>query len=259
MSKTKRLSKEEVLFIFQEEHRLCSKFDCEADESIKLTFNSSIDDWRDSLDLLPWKPLSRHLNRAFKIDIDTKTWKSVLVGDKKLLDVCELISSKAEINIIKPQKIFGTSCLSYSVFQYIKLEFEERGIDTKNLRPSSLVSPYLNNHFEHFIEFFNINFTGTIPEIVIKSSNHKFSSNKWKTLSKIFWSLIFIMIAMGLNNPLWLVICFSSIALYLFVSFKFLMDNNRYSLGPDLYIPEVITFKGLINRIIKEKKLHSIN
>jgi len=152
------LSPLNILNIFQEEHRLCSPLDPEADPEVELSFNSTIDEWRSARDLIPWKPLSAFLNKEFNISPTAEEWKAVLVPPSKrtLKDVCELISKCATYQDIKPIKLLGQECLSSAVFLTLKKYLENRQVDVSNLRPSTLVVPYLENHFSEMIEQVNI-------------------------------------------------------------------------------------------------------
>lgn len=144
----------DVLNIFIEQHRLCSPLDPEADPHAELCFNSTIDEWRDANDLLPWSQLSEFLNKEFQISPTADEWRSVLSPSdiRTLKDVCELISRYAQKKDILPKKVFGQECLSAAVFMTLKKYLSQRQVDVTEIRPSTLVAPYLEKYFSQMIE-----------------------------------------------------------------------------------------------------------
>ena len=148
------MTPDEILEIFIEQHRICSPLDPEAEPSVELSMTSSIDEWRNANDLLPWKPLSEFLNAEFNINVTEDEWKAVLTPPSKrtLKHVCELISKHVQCEDIKPKKFFGQECLSAAVFLTLKKLLERRAVDVSNLKPSSLVSPYFERYFPAMVE-----------------------------------------------------------------------------------------------------------
>lgn len=242
----RQITPEEVFFIFKEEHRLCSKFDIEADPTVTLTMDSSIKEWRYSMDLLPWRKLGQYLNEEFEINLTENEWELVLepAKTKKLKDVCELISNYAQIEIVKPIKVFGKECLSASLFRTIKRNLEKRGVDTSELKPSSLIEPYLKNHFGEFIEQINKNYTGIIPEI--KTAETRLN----RTNSKIWLAFILCLIAGFFWSPIWIV------ATIMFIVGLYSGTSERKEfkeMERMMYIPGIMTFRDLIDEIINKK------
>ena len=143
------LTPQTVLDIFIEQHRLCSPLDVEADPSEVLSFTSTIDDWTNANDLLPWRQLYPVLNTEFDISATEKEWENVLTPShqRTLKDVCELISSHSKRVDIHAVKLLGQECLSAAVFLTLKKYLQQRQIDVSNLRPSSPVTEYLEKHF----------------------------------------------------------------------------------------------------------------
>ena len=245
-SNYRKITPEEVFFIFKEEHRLCSQFDVEADPTVDLTMDSSIKEWRYSMDLLPWRKLGKYLNEEFEINISENDWESTLepARTKRLGDVCRLISNHAQIEIVKPIKLFGKDCLSASLFKTIKRNLTKRGVDTSDLKPSTLIEPYLKNYFGEFIEQINKNYTGVIPEI--KTNETKLS----KSNSLIWPALILVFIAGFFWNPLF------GLAVILLIIGLFSGNASRKEFEDQndmMFIPEIKTFRDLVERIIEKK------
>jgi len=146
----------ELLEIFKEQHRLSLALDIEGvmDSDIELTPSTSIRDWRESEDLLPWDRLAEFWNSSFRVDIPLQTWESTMQPErmKKLGDVCELLSRHAMKPDFSPVMRFGYECLSAGVFLRIKKNLKGKGVDVDELRPSSEIGPYLERHCSAMIE-----------------------------------------------------------------------------------------------------------
>lgn len=242
----RKITSEEVFFIFKEEHRLCCKFDCEADPTVELTMNSSIKEWRYSMDLLPWRKLGNYLNEEFEINLSEKEWELALepANKKKLADVCDLISTHAQIEIVKPIKVFGKECLSAALFKTIKRNLEHGGVDTNDLKPSSLIEPFLKNHFGEFIEQINKNYTGVIPEI-------KTSETKLSRKNSMVWLFFLLFFIIGfLWNPIWII----ATILFIVGLYFGIKDRKEFEEQENMmYIPGIMTFRELIDEIINKK------
>ena len=242
----RNITAEEVFFIFKEEHRICSHFDPEADPTVVLTMDSSIEDWRYSMDLLKWEKLSQYLNEEFEIQPNKEEWVEALcpVKEKTMRNVCELISYHARLEVIKPIKLFGKQCLSASLFRSIEKNLSKRGVDTSNLKPSSKIEPFLKSNFGEFIEQINKNFTGVIPEI-------KMGKTKLDKLNGYSWLLFMItLIASFFWNSIWYIpvgFLLTALTIGYFSNKEFNAKDGM------MIIPEIETFRDLIERIIKEK------
>ena len=144
----------DILNIFIEEHRICSPLDFEADVTIILNFNTTVSDWRCARDLMRWRPLSHFLNAEFNLSLSEEQWKSVLTPARKrtLREVCELIANHCSFPTVTPVRLLGNSCLSAAVFITLKKYLARRGVQVDDLKPSTLIAPYLNDHFSEMIE-----------------------------------------------------------------------------------------------------------
>mgnify|MGYP003607266031 CR=1 FL=1 len=151
---SQQLTPTDILNILIEQHRISSKLDFEADPEAILTFDSTINYWRNAGDLLPWKPLSEFLNECFGISITETKWEQTLTPSRKrtLRDVCKLIAENCEYQDIKPITILGKECLSASVFLTLKKYLKRRNVDVSNIKPSSLIAPYLEKYYSEMLE-----------------------------------------------------------------------------------------------------------
>lgn len=161
---SQQLTPTDILNILFEQHRISSKLDFETDPDAILTFNSTINYWRNAGDLLAWKPLSEFLNECFGISVSEDQWKEVLIPSRKktLKDVSELISKNCEYEDIEPINIFGNKCLKASVFLTLKKYLKRRNVNTSDIRPSSLIAPYLERYYSEMLEQISIISKGNV-------------------------------------------------------------------------------------------------
>ena len=169
-SKKTSFTPSEILEIFKEQHRLCTPLDIEADSSIQLDKNSTIRDWRIANDLVGWRKLGDFINKEFKIEISKEQWKEILEPseERRLWEVCKLISGRAiKIEAI-PIKIFGEECITASMFKVLKRNLKEREVDVSQLKPSSYLKEYLSNNYEEVIMEITRYGVIVIEELVIR-------------------------------------------------------------------------------------------
>ena len=102
--------------------------------------------------------------------------------NRKLIDVCKLISNHAEKDSYEPKKLFGQPCFKASVFLTIKRNLQKKGVDVSELKPSSSVSEYMDKYFSPVLE--EITLTGTRPIEKIETKIRD------KTRTKGFWNSI---------------------------------------------------------------------
>ena len=161
---TQKLTPTDVLNILVEQHRITSPLDFEADSEAVLNFNSTVREWRNAGDLLAWKPLSQFLNECFVILVSEDEWKQALTPSRKktLTDVSELISKNCEYEDIEPINIFGNKCLKASVFLTLKKYLKRRNVDTSDIRPSTLIAPYLEKYYSEMLEQIGIISKGNV-------------------------------------------------------------------------------------------------
>ncbi|MEO0584835.1 MAG: hypothetical protein AAF135_21670 [Bacteroidota bacterium] len=121
---------EEVLAIFQEQHRLCSPWDPLVMDLCGANDQTLVWEWIDKFDLLPHKELSEGLNHEFGIAAPWKEWETVLYPDdqRTLWDVCKFISARAEKLTFEAVTVFGRPCLEAGIFYRIKSELSKQGV-----------------------------------------------------------------------------------------------------------------------------------
>jgi hypothetical protein len=151
---------EEILMILQEEHRLDSFVDTAVEvNGLVIKRDTTIYKWRIGMDFLPWKELHKTMNKKFKIEVQYLGWEKAILPEKKktIWDLCVFISQHAQKEIICPVKRLGGECLSAAVFLTLKKNLSQRGIDVKDLRPSTVLSSFISKQ----------NFPWVLTEIIL--------------------------------------------------------------------------------------------
>lgn len=189
MENAAKYSAVEIFEIFKEEHRLCSPLDSMADAAYELKPNSLIWEWRDARDLLGWEKLSAYLNKEFRIDVSKSEWQTCFEPDdiRTIMDVCNMIADRATRHVYSKRKLLGQECLTASVFLGIKRNLLRNGVNVFDMRPSSLVEPYLLKHFGPMMEEVLLTGTKVFDELTYSTTWRKKPNPNW--LERLFWPL----------------------------------------------------------------------
>jgi hypothetical protein len=162
---------EYILAVLIDSHRQQSQFDPEADRNTKLTFETTIDEWRDACDLIAWKALSHSLNKQFATNFTDEQWRKALepARTKTLRGVCELIATEARQWRVRPARYFGSECLAAGVFLTIRSLLAEEGASVPNIKPSTSLAPYLRECPSVFIFGLARIAPGILPQVKIQT------------------------------------------------------------------------------------------
>jgi hypothetical protein len=141
---------EYVLAVIKDNHRQQCQVDPEAGKDILLTFDSTIDEWRQACDLLGWRKVAKAMNDWFKTDFSDEQWKAVLEPAKKktLRGVCELLATKVRRMEIKP---FGNRCVNAGIFLTIRSYLKRAGAK-EQIKPSTPIAPFSRNYLGEFFD-----------------------------------------------------------------------------------------------------------
>ncbi|MGA2679334.1 MAG: hypothetical protein ABSF37_08545 [Sedimentisphaerales bacterium] len=151
---------EEIFAILQEEHLLVSFVDPEVEgNGWEIKRDTTIYEWRISMDFLPWKQLHKANNEKFKINVSYSDWRNAILPEKKktVWDLCVFVSQHAKKEVICPTKLLGRESLSAAVFLTLKKNLSQRGIDVKDLRPSTALNSFISRQ----------NFPRVLTEIIL--------------------------------------------------------------------------------------------
>ena len=144
--KNSMYTEDEILEILIEDHNLRSKHDLEVDPSLKIEPNLLIRDWIEGCDLLSIIKLRIIFNEWFNTNISHDDWCRNLmpIKEKKLRDLCRLLSLNSKKITLNQVKLFGRICKKASLYRYFSQE-------NKFITPSSLFSnPIMDDNWSLF-------------------------------------------------------------------------------------------------------------
>ncbi len=144
---------EYVLRVLVDSHRQQCQWDDAADPDAKLTFSTTVDDWRDACDLLEWRQLGHALNEAWGLTHTDEEWRGVLepADTRTLCDVCNFISRNATMPELRPIRILGKVCKPAATFLAIRSILQDAGADVSKIAPSTPIDEYARHHLLAFL------------------------------------------------------------------------------------------------------------
>lgn len=161
---------EYCLAVIRDQHRQVSRFDYCCDSEIDLTLDSTIDDWRNAMDLLPTRGLGRAMNEAWGIKLSDRQWREVLTPprQKTLSGVAQLISQHAVRAELRPVPIFGTRCLPAAAFFGITDCLRAAGADVSRIAPSTELAEFTRRHLVAFLDGVSRFAPGALPDLTVE-------------------------------------------------------------------------------------------
>jgi hypothetical protein len=161
---------EYVLAVFRDQHRQLVRFDDGCDREVDLTLDSTIEDWRNAMDLVETRPLGRAMNDSWEIQLSDRQWHEVLhpARHRTLLGVAELIARHASRAELRPLAIAGTECLPAAAFLAIRDCLAADGADTSDVAPSTLLSDYARRHLGTFLNRISRLAPGALPDVKVR-------------------------------------------------------------------------------------------
>lgn len=130
---------DDILAVLRDMHRQQCTHDSEADPNVSLSHDSTIAEWRDACDLLPWAKVAKWMNACWSVTIPMSDWREVLEPPKsrRLGGVCKLLAQQARLPRVRPADIFGSSCALGGTFLTIRSYLADAGADVSGLTPST--------------------------------------------------------------------------------------------------------------------------
>lgn len=244
METISRYTPGEVLEIFKANYLQYQQFNHHVEPYEELTFETTIEEWRNICDLLNPYELAESFNYYFELNISIEKWLLVLEPEevKNLGDICKFISENAVKPLIKPVKIFGSDCQSAATFKYLMNRFNQKGIMTAKIQPSSLVEPFAKENLGILIAEVNKINPAALPPV-------KYRSNYLTGMGEAIFLLGFI----ALVSSVWMRGLFSMIVSL--IGLAILLTWLGLKFGPTQVSFEGInTFRDLIERIHKNEK-----
>lgn len=149
-------SPSEILQILNDFYNCQSVFDPEVYPGEPLTFDTTISEWRDICDLVEPKALAKYYHNLFQLKTPLLDLEVILAqSENNLGNFCEYLSEYAIKQSISPIVIMGQACTTASIYKALMKNLKARGIDCKNMQPSSKLAPLFKKHGAVLLEEVN--------------------------------------------------------------------------------------------------------
>jgi hypothetical protein len=196
---------EYILAVMQDNYRQQCQFDPEVEKGVLLTFDSTVQEWREACDLHGWRRLAKAMNDWFKAEFSDAQWKTVLepAKEKKLRGVCELLATKANRIEIKP---FRNQCINAGIFLTIRSLLKNAGVK-EVIKPSTPIAPFCRNDVALFLSEIAKIEPGALPPFKIYNRLYDYS----------LWAFLLGLVICGIGSflsPLLTIfgVCFTGLA-----------------------------------------------
>ena len=160
---------DDILAVLRDLHRQACYYDFVAKPDISLSHDSTIDQWREACDLLPWRQLGKAQNAYWSVAIPMTEWKAVLhpPKERKLGGVCELLARHAKVPRVRPVEILGSRCTAGGAFLTIRSLLAEAGADVSAIAPSTPLDEYTRRYLDVFLARIPQLAPGVLPRVKI--------------------------------------------------------------------------------------------
>jgi hypothetical protein len=140
-----------VLAVLQDEYRQNCALGEALNESLVLSFDSTVSTWLSQSDREPW-PLWQAFNSEWSINFTKDEWRRVLTQRRKrrLREVCDLIARHATRPRIREYFLLDRPCMPAGAFLTVRSLLADAGADTTEIAPSTPLSPYSRQYFKVF-------------------------------------------------------------------------------------------------------------
>jgi hypothetical protein len=211
------------------------------DPSTELLMSTSVQDWQDDADLLPWPKLADAFNAYWNMNASREQWRQVLTpeNNRTIRDVCGFIAAHGQIENVNPPKLFGRECAPAGVFFAVRDLLSRGGADVTDVVPSSELKNYAINHADVFVNEISRLAPGRLP---VMQMDHP--SDRWLCPLLIAWVSLMISLAISPFVPfLWVPILIIAIC-------TFMALRRTAKLNPsDVQFGELVTFRDLCNQL----------
>jgi hypothetical protein len=162
---------DDILAVLRDMHRQQCTHDPEANPDISLSHDSTIAEWRDACDLLPWAKVAEAMNSYWSIAIPMPEWRDVLEPPKqrRLGGVCELLARHAKLPRVHPAVILGSRCSPGGAFLTIRSYLAEAGADMSGVAPSTPLHEYARRYPAVFLGPISQLAPGALPLVKIRT------------------------------------------------------------------------------------------
>jgi len=151
------------------------RHDPDVDPNLLLTRDSTIAEWREACDLLPWAEVAEAMNASWSVSIPMEEWREVLEPAKRrrLGGVCDLLARHAKTPRVRPARILGSVCATAGAFLTIRSILVEAGADVSDVAPSTLLHEYTRCYPVVFVERVSRLAPGALPRLKMRAPVQK--------------------------------------------------------------------------------------
>ena len=162
---------DDILSVVRDMHRHQCTHDPEANPDISLSHDSTIAEWRDACDLLPWAKVAEAMNSYWSVTIPMAEWGDVLEPPKerRLGGVCELLARHAKLPRLWPATILGSRCAPGGAFLTIRSYLADAGADVSAVAPSTPLHEYTRRYPRVFLGPVSQLAPGALPLVKIRT------------------------------------------------------------------------------------------
>jgi hypothetical protein len=164
-------SADDILAVLRDMHRQQCTHDPEANPEISLSYESTIAEWRDACDLLPWAKLAEGMNGYWSVDIPAERWRETLepAKQRRLRGVCDLLAGQAKLPRIRAASILGATCVPAGAFLTIRSYLADAGADVSEVGPSTALREYTRRYPGVFLGPVSQLAPGALPLVKIRT------------------------------------------------------------------------------------------
>lgn len=188
---------DDILAMFRDMYR----HDPDADPRISLSHDSTIDEWREACELLPWAKVAEAMNSHWSVAIPMEHWRDVLEPPKKrrLGDVCKLLARHVKLPRVRPTVILGSRCVSGSAFLAIRTMLADAGADVTDIAPSTPLHEFTRRYPKVFLGPISQLSPGALPRAKIRTPVH----DSVALVMGVAWLAMMIGLFTGKNELAW--------------------------------------------------------
>jgi hypothetical protein len=204
-NKLTKYSSEEILQILTDFYNCQSQFDPEVYTDLEISYETTIEDWREACDLLEPKGLAKFYHDLFKLNAPIVDFENILIHEKEntLKEFCDYISENAQKEEIEPIISMGKACHEAAIFKTLISKLNERGIKTGKIRPSSEFTPLFKKHGDAFLTEVNKLAPGSLTNFEYK--DNKIVRTGWSIIGIFILSIIVIPLIWHFHWGLWVI------------------------------------------------------
>jgi hypothetical protein len=160
---SERLSPEDILASMRDWYRFSEAL-AGAEPGFELTFDTTVVQWMDALEVVSTAELGHRLNEIYHINGFESEWEFVLEYKNTLRDLCNFVSKKGAARAsCSGMVLAGHDCAAAGVFVALRSMLSASGVPVVNARPSTPLNPLLTSSFGSIITAASLLAPGALP------------------------------------------------------------------------------------------------